>query len=67
VDVVGCDFDGCGLEVKEYIAEVFGDVVLDDPFAGFLGEVLCHFYVDVVRGDGVFAGPALLDDFDDLL
>lgn len=36
LDVMRGDFDGGDLEIEELIAEILGNAVLDDAFAGFL-------------------------------
>jgi hypothetical protein len=64
MNVMGSDFDGGDLEFEEFIAEILWDSELDEAFARFLAEMVCHFYVYVVRRNGNVAGPTLLDHFD---
>ena len=40
VEVVGCDLDGGGLEVKQGIAEVGGDAEFGEAGARLLGEMV---------------------------
>ena len=56
--------DRSSLEVEEPVAEHLGNPELGKPGAGFVGEVVGHFQVDVVRRYQRLPRPALFDDLE---
>ena len=55
------------LELEELVAEVFGNAVANDAISRFLGEMVGHLDIDVVRRDWLWASPALVDNVGNLL
>src|ERR1039458_712080 len=53
--MMGCDLHRRDLEVKELVAKVLGDGVLNYAFPRLLREVVSHLHVNVVRWNGIRA------------
>ena len=65
--MVGSYLDGFFLKLKELISEIFRDSIANDSFPRFLGEMVSHFDVDVVRWNRLWTCPALVDDVCDFI
>jgi hypothetical protein len=64
--VAAGELDGLFLEWEKFFADVVGNAEFLDAIAGILGEVPRHLEIHVVGRDEPFAGPAFLNDLDQL-
>ena len=60
--MVGSYLHGLFLKFKELISEILRDTIANDSFPRFLGEMVSHFDVDVVRWNRLWTCPALVND-----
>src|SRR5437879_4502225 len=65
--MMGRNLNGRLLKVEEFIAEVAWYAKLSQPGARLLREMISNLHIDVIRRDQIFASPALIDDFNQLV
>jgi len=65
--MMGGDFNGRFLELEQFLIEFPWNTKFGKTGSCFLGEVIGHFYIDIIRRYQFFPRPAFVNNIDQLV